>query len=104
MPPTEWKHAIGISDMPEQGVTECVIEGRLIALFKLDDSFRAVDGICPHQGGSLGKGTLHGCVVRCPWHGWEYDINDGQHQSIPAVQIETYETRVKDNNIEVRLP
>ncbi|MBA62526.1 MAG: ferredoxin [Planctomycetaceae bacterium] len=99
----EWRHAIEITEMPGNGVTECVVEGRIIALFKLEGEFRAIDGICPHQGGSLGKGSLHGCVVRCPWHGWEYDINSGQHQSIPTVCVNTFETRIVDNNIEVRL-
>jgi nitrite reductase/ring-hydroxylating ferredoxin subunit len=41
-----------------------------VALFNVDGVFHALDGVCPHQGGPLGKGTLSGCIVTCPWHGW----------------------------------
>lgn len=98
---TDWKYAISTSEITD-GIAECVVDGRIVAVCCVDGEYFAVDGICPHQGGSLGKGTLHGCVVRCPWHGWEYDVRDGQHQSIPAVCIETLETRVNGGALEVR--
>ena len=75
--PTNWKHAIKLSEIPDHGVVECVVDGRIVAISKVDGNVHALDGICPHQGGSLGKGSLHGCVVRCPWHGWEYDVTNG---------------------------
>ena len=100
----EWKHAIGLSEIPQNGIAECVIDGRIIALFTVDGIIQAVDGICPHQGGSLAKGSLHDCIIRCPWHGWEYDVHTGQHQSIPAVCIDTFEARIVDGRVEVQLP
>ena len=48
--------------------------GRVIALFNVDGTFYALDGVCPHQGGPLGQGTLEGCIVTCPWHGWQFDV------------------------------
>ena len=99
----EWKYAISLSDIPEIGIAECVIDGRIVALFTVNNTIQAVDGICPHQGGSLAKGSLHGCVIRCPLHVWEYDIHTGQHQSIPAVCIETFETRIVNECVEVRI-
>jgi nitrite reductase/ring-hydroxylating ferredoxin subunit len=33
----------------------------------------ALDGICPHAGGPLGQGALHGTTLVCPWHAWEFD-------------------------------
>ena len=102
--PTDWKHAIGLSEIPATGLIECVVDGRILAIFNINGKIHAADGICPHQGGSLGKGSLHGCVVRCPWHGWEYDVTNGQHQSIPAICIPTFETRISADNVEVRFP
>ena len=98
-----WVHALAVSEFPETGVSECVVDGKIIAIFRTDDGFHAMDGICPHQGGSLGKGSLHGCVARCPWHGWEYDVRDGQHQSIPAVQVPIFQVRVTGDSLEVKL-
>jgi nitrite reductase (NADH) small subunit len=41
----------------------------------------ALDGICPHSGGPLGQGALHGTTLVCPWHAWEFDcraeVDDG---------------------------
>ena len=101
---TDWKHAIKLSEIPDHGLVECVVDGRIVAISKVDGNVHAMDGICPHQGGSLGKGGLHGCVVRCPWHGWEYDVTNGQHQSIPAVCVPTFETRISTDDVEVRFP
>ena len=36
------------------------------------NAFYALDGVCPHQGGPLGKGCLMGRIVTCPWHGWQF--------------------------------
>ena len=35
--------------------------------------YAALDNKCPHQGGPLGEGSIEGCYLRCPWHGWDYD-------------------------------
>ena len=37
-----------------------------------------MDNRCPHQGGPLGEGTIEGDVLRCPWHGYDYDPTTGQ--------------------------
>ena len=50
-------------------------------LFNVGGKFYALDGICPHQGGPLGKGSLTGCIVTCPWHGFQFDVTTGQHQT-----------------------
>ena len=50
------------------------------ALFNVDGTFYALDGVCPHQGGPLGSGEVHNCIVTCPWHGWQFDVRTGQHQ------------------------
>ena len=38
----------------------------------------ALDGICPHAGGPLGQGALHGTTLVCPWHAWEFDCRSGE--------------------------
>ena len=41
----------------------------------------ALDGICPHSGGPLGQGALHGTTLVCPWHAWEFDCRTGVKDS-----------------------
>jgi len=76
------------------------IAGRSIGVFNVAGQFHALRNRCPHQGGPLCQGRLAGSVVsskpgeyeyirdgeilRCPWHGWEFDIKTGQSWFDPA--------------------
>ena len=77
---------------------------RIIALFNVNGEFFALDGICPHQGGPLGKGRIEGCVVTCPWHGWQFDVTTGQHQTSKSLTHPKFETRVAEDAVWVRVP
>jgi thiamine pyrophosphate-dependent acetolactate synthase large subunit-like protein/nitrite reductase/ring-hydroxylating ferredoxin subunit len=53
-----------------------------MALTHIDGEYHAMDNRCPHQGGPLGEGSIekskHGeCLLRCPWHGWDFDPKTG---------------------------
>jgi nitrite reductase/ring-hydroxylating ferredoxin subunit len=82
---------------------EVVVEDRVIALYNVDGTMHAIDGICPHQGGPLGKGRLEGCVVTCPWHGWQFDVRTGQHQIHPQLRQATYRVRVEKDTVMIEL-
>jgi nitrite reductase/ring-hydroxylating ferredoxin subunit len=71
-----------------------------VAVFNVDGDYFGVRDICPHQGAPLSRGqVVHsvsadepGCYrwdpastfVRCPWHGWEYDLATGQSWTGPS--------------------
>jgi nitrite reductase (NADH) small subunit len=105
MPETmaNWKQVAQVGDCPPGASRELVVEGRIVALFNVDGQFYALDGVCPHQGGPLGKGCLTGTVVTCPWHGWQFDVSSGQHQFSPSVVQPRLAVRVAGAAIEVDL-
>ena len=98
------------------------IAGRSIGVFNVDGEFYALRNTCPHQGGPLCEGrvtgflqsqvpgeyeyTRRGEILKCPWHGWEYDIKTGQSWVDPVkawvrtypVSVETVEES-EDNNL-----
>jgi nitrite reductase/ring-hydroxylating ferredoxin subunit len=74
-----------VDECPPGTCLEVVAAGRVIALYNVDGQFFALDGVCPHQGGPLGKGTLSGHIVTCPWHGWQFDVRSGENCITPAV-------------------
>ena len=78
---TNWKCIASVEDVPAGTARELVVGQRIVALFNVDGQYYALDGVCPHQGGPLGSGTLSGCIVTCPWHGWQFDVTTGQHQT-----------------------
>ena len=69
-----------VDDLPPGSTQEVVHAGRVIALFNVGGEIFALDGVCPHQGGPLGKGTLRDKIVTCPWHGWQFDVESGINQ------------------------
>ena len=78
---------------------EVVAEGRVFAVFNVDGRYHVLDGMCPHAGGPLGKGILQGCVVTCPWHGWQFDVTSGQHQLSDGICQPGYEATVVDGMV-----
>jgi len=97
----QWIRVASLKEFPVGSAREVIAEDRVIALYHVDDQVYALDGICPHQGGPLGEGQLEGCVVTCPWHGWQYDVRTGQHQSIPSLVHRTYPVKVEGSDIYV---
>lgn len=77
---SNWVRIAAVEDCPPGASLECVAGDKIVALFNVDGQFHALDGVCPHQGGPLGKGRLVGCIVTCPWHGWQFDVRTGLHQ------------------------
>lgn len=70
-------------------------DGERIAVFRDADRIYAVANACRHQGGPLGEGRIiDGCIV-CPWHGFQYQPQDGCSPPPYAEKIPTYETRIE---------
>ncbi|MES1213455.1 MAG: Rieske (2Fe-2S) protein [Singulisphaera sp.] len=100
---SRWIRAAELDDCPPGSGRECVVEDRIVALFNVDGVIYALDGVCPHQGGPLGKGCLTGTILTCPWHGWQFDVRTGQHQLSPSIRQPGFPTRVTDGAIWVDL-
>ena len=95
----QWTHAADLADCPPGTARELVVGGQIVALYNVDGTLYALDGVCPHQGGPLGKGRLCGSVVTCPWHGWQFDVCSGQHQFSASVVQPRFPVRVEGSAI-----
>ncbi len=89
-----------VAEVPPGSHGLYIVRGRPIAVFNLDGEYFGMLDRCPHQGGSLCAGVRSGVLVsdrpgtyrlerngefvRCPWHGWEFDIRTGQSYCDPA--------------------
>ena len=88
------------------------IEGRSIGVFNVADTYYAVRNRCPHKGAPLCRGVAKGLVVgeepgqfeierdgeilRCPWHGWEFDLATGGSVFNPhKVRVKSYDVSVE---------
>ena len=92
-----------IGDLKPGAAIQVTVDGRWIGLFNVDGHYHAVDNLCLHRGGPLSDGPLAGCVVTCPWHGWQYDVTSGALVQEPRVGVTKHEARVVGDEVQVRL-
>ncbi len=72
------------SKIREGQVLAFTVEGRLLAVGRTAKGYFAIDGTCPHAGGSLGEGEIEDECVICPVHGYAYDVRSGVGQDDPG--------------------
>ena len=77
---TSWTPVCHVDEVPVQGAR--IVKRPSaddIAIFKaVDDHVFALVDRCPHRGGPLSSGLVHGHTVTCPLHSWNIDLDSGQ--------------------------
>ncbi|MEM7118162.1 MAG: Rieske (2Fe-2S) protein [Chloroflexota bacterium] len=107
------KHIVAKADEIAVGERKIVeVNGRSIGIFNINGQFFALRNRCPHEGAELCTGTVTGLrrsdtpghyqwdrageILRCPWHGWEFDIKTGQSWFDPSrVRVRPYAVSVE---------
>ena len=103
-----------VSELPsgERKIVE--VQGRSIGVFNVHGTYYALRNSCPHQGAPLCLGAITGMtmpgkpgeyvwtregeILRCPWHGWEFDVTSGRSVCNPhRTRVKTYEVTVEED-------
>lgn len=99
-------------EVPEGGRKIVDVGGRSVGIFQVDNGFYAVRNSCPHRGAPLCKGAIDGYVtgerpgeftferngeiLRCPWHGWEFDLKTGEFVFNPhKIWVRKYDVSIE---------
>jgi 3-phenylpropionate/trans-cinnamate dioxygenase ferredoxin subunit len=116
------RYVVGTVDEIQPGTRKIVdAGGRSIGVFNVNGEFFAILNRCPHQAGPLCKGNTYGLInsdmpgqyeysrpgeiLRCPWHGWEFDIRTGQSWFDPVqVRVRRYDVTVQPGSALVGEP
>lgn len=93
------------------------VDGREIAVFRLEGDYYAVANHCVHQAGPLCEGRRTGqtevasddfdweyeddTCIECPWHTWTFDIRTGRHIADDRYAVPTYDVEVEDGSVYV---
>ena len=97
------------------------MKGREIGLFNVGGEYFAISNRCPHEAGPLCAGMITGIVlsdgpgkyrierkgefIRCPWHGWEFDIRTGQSWCDPkSTKVRAFQVKVEPGEELVKGP
>ncbi|MGV0954808.1 MAG: nitrite reductase small subunit NirD [Fluviibacter sp.] len=98
---TTWKTICPLSDIPPLG-SRIVRQnnGGDIAIFRTsEDEVFALHDKCPHKGGPLSQGIVHGQKVTCPLHAWNIELKSGQAIAPDSGQCGTFQVRVENGQV-----
>lgn len=79
------------------------VAGRSLLMVKQNGQVFGLSNLCPHMGCSLSNGTLKEYIITCPCHGWSFDIRSGQYQMAKKKTLMTYECKIQNGKIFVRI-
>jgi nitrite reductase/ring-hydroxylating ferredoxin subunit len=106
-------HVVARADEIPPGSRKLVqVGGRSIGVFNIGGRYYALRNRCPHQGGPLCEGFVvaglsadrpgeydhrsDAAFLRCPWHGWEFDVRTGKSWFDPAgTRVRAYDVGVR---------
>jgi nitrite reductase/ring-hydroxylating ferredoxin subunit len=104
------------ADVRREGCRVVQVDGRPVGVISVGDAFYAVADRCPHMGAAMCTGSLSGTllpsaphelvygldqqVIRCPWHGWEFDLETGRSLLEPRrYGLKTYRVTEDDGQV-----
>ncbi|MBB4122073.1 nitrite reductase small subunit NirD [Martelella radicis] len=97
--------AIGhIQDIPRRGA-RCINTafGRIAVFRTAEDEVFAMDDRCPHKGGPLSQGLVHGRAVTCPLHNFVISLESGAALGADEGEVQTYPVRLEDGRLFIAL-
>ncbi len=97
---TAWIDIGAVDDIPREGARVVRTAAGCVAVFRTrDDEVFALDDRCPHKGGPLSQGIVHGHSVTCPLHNWVISLTSGEAQGADEGRARTYRLRLTDGRI-----
>jgi nitrite reductase (NADH) small subunit/3-phenylpropionate/trans-cinnamate dioxygenase ferredoxin subunit len=102
----EFETVARIGDIPEGQGRAYPVNGRMVAVYRIEGAYLAMLDACPHMGASLAGGFVEEGVVTCPWHAWRFCVRDGTWADNPKANLRTptFEVRVVGDEIQVLVP
>jgi toluene monooxygenase system ferredoxin subunit len=99
-----WHTVMAEDDLWEGELTGFEVAGKKLALLNVGGEIRAFEDRCPHLSSRLSEGDLDAYTLTCAAHLWEFDARTGKGTNPGNSQLNEFETRVADGNIEVLVP
>jgi nitrite reductase/ring-hydroxylating ferredoxin subunit len=94
---------LALQDLPQEGFTAVVVEGRSILVGRLQNQPFAYVDRCPHAGAPLRIGKRRGEELTCAWHGWTFNLLTGNAVPDPAFQLTRLSVKIEGERVFVSL-
>ena len=97
---TDWIDIGALEHIPARGARVVRTALGCIAVFRTgDDEVFALDDRCPHKGGPLSDGIVHGASVTCPLHNWVFSLETGVAHGADSGSVQTHAARVAGGRV-----
>jgi nitrite reductase/ring-hydroxylating ferredoxin subunit len=111
-----WTDIGSAEELERAGRVLARVGGRDVGVVLVDGAPRGIRNRCPHHGGPLCLGSVRvreegmpgryeaggRLVLRCPWHGWEFDPETGRCLDDPAMRVAVYDAKIADGRVLVQ--
>lgn len=99
-----WMKIGKLEEIPRQGARVVKTSTGDIAVFRtLEGEVFALRDRCPHRGGPLSQGIVHGTLVTCPLHGWRVNLDTGKVEAPDEGCAAAFPTRIVGDEVELEL-
>ena len=101
---SNWIEVGTVEDIPKLGSRVLQTPEGDVAIFRAaDDAIFALRDKCPHKGGPLSQGIVHGHTVTCPLHNWKISLENGEAQGPDEGCAGHYAVKVDGGKIQIEL-
>jgi len=97
-----WYKALDNDELPDGRVKTATCANVTLCMTHFNGEHAALDNRCPHQGGPLGEGSIENGLLRCPWHGWDFDPLTGKAPGFDD-GVNTFPVESRDDGVYVGL-
>jgi nitrite reductase (NADH) small subunit len=99
-----WTDIGALDQIPRRGARVVRTGSGCVAVFRtVDDRVFALEDRCPHRGGPLSQGIVHGTSVTCPLHNWVLSLETGEAQGADEGRARIFPLRVEDGRVLIDL-
>ena len=97
---TDWIEIVALEEIPKLGSRVIRTDIMDVAVFRTTgDQVFALRDACPHKGGPLSQGIVHGSSVTCPLHNWKIDLASGKALGPDEGCTNVYATKVEGGKV-----
>ena len=99
----KWIRVLDKDELKEGRVQTATAGHKSLCMTHYKGKICAIDNKCPHQGGPLGEGSIENGLLRCPWHGWDFDPHTGAPPGGYDDGVANFPVEVRDDGVYVEL-
>ena len=101
---SNWTEVVALEDIPMLGSRVVDAGDMKVAVFRTSkDMVFAIKNACPHKGGPLSEGIVHGTSVTCPLHNWKIDLASGEALGPDQGCANTFPVKIENGYVYIEL-